>query len=48
MAAQISILARCIAIATLLLASTSGCGLHSHSDAAGALADIKAMSARFR
>jgi hypothetical protein len=38
MAAQISILARCIAIATLLLASTSGCGLHSHSDAAGALA----------
>ncbi len=38
MAAQTSILARCIAIATLVLASTGGCGLHSHSDAAGVLA----------
>jgi hypothetical protein len=41
MAAQISILARCIAIATLVLASTSGCGLHSHSDAlAGYQSDV--------
>jgi hypothetical protein len=38
MTARISVLARCIAIATLLLASTSGCERQSHSDAAGALA----------
>ena len=38
MTARIPVLARCIAIATLVLASTSGCGLDSHSDATGALA----------
>jgi hypothetical protein len=38
MAARFPVLARRIAIATLVLASTNGCGLDSHSDAAGALA----------
>ena len=36
MTTRISVLARRIAIATLLLALTSGCGLHSHSGADGA------------
>ena len=38
MTARISVLTRSIAITTFLLASTSGCGLDSHSDATGALA----------
>ena len=38
MTTRIPVLARCIAIATLVLASSSGCGLDSHSDAAGTLA----------
>jgi hypothetical protein len=36
MIARTAVLARCIAIAALLLALTSGCGIHSHSEPTGA------------
>jgi hypothetical protein len=41
MDARIRVLARYITIAAVLLASTSGCGLDSHSDTAGALAGYR-------